>query len=832
MDMIDASPLPLDSLTAGTVAFPTGTELPDLRQANASSFITINGGEGNDLLRGTDGDDQIFGRRGNDRLFGGDGNDQATGGRGNDRVFGGAGDDILRGETLTGGAGMDTFVLTSGGIPDSPLTITDFKIGQDSLQIDGINELTFFDIVSRFQPLLTPTGEDGTDTLFSLSTGAETAPLAILENIEADALANSPESFIIKAPGNVVIDWNEMAFDALRVSGFPPAASTRSFAMVHTAIADAVQGILQTEGRSTYLSSLDPELLESRGVTLPGAPAEGASAEAAVAAAAERVLRGIFNDINNPVAFILDPNGTLTRAVFTPLAGDVNAQEIPEYFSNVFSAALDNSLASIDASQEAIDAGVAYGQQVAEAILTLRANDGAFRNADGTRVDPGALAAEYINGIETNENLNEVGGQDQQGDPTNTGDTGELLNDGTVGRLLDGSNLIATGDPIRTTDNTGATVVNGAAPTTPGAWRRGEDTLLPNGNFAPLASIEFSQINLPWVLPTTTYFNDNVLPPPALDSDRYADNVAEIAAEGSLLDLPGSGDVVVNARNAAGELFNQRTTTEDGLTSFAPDNVLGRAGNDTNPTDEAYGPGDQGNDFGRDTPDGLGTTSAERTVIAHVWANAEGTYGPNYAWQKVAQQLAMGNDSSLQETAEVFAAMNIALADGFINIWDIKWDEDYFWRPVSSVRNADEIESTAELDDNTWTPREVTPQHPCHPSGTSMTAGAASTVLANFYGDDQTFTVSADPHPNSTRLRQALQSVNGNELVDGVPLEEVSRTYTSLSQAADESRISRIYAGAHFRFATENGVNMGEQVASYVLRNNPFKSDETTSGTA
>jgi hypothetical protein len=729
--------------------------------------------------------------------------------------------DVLKvggdGDILTGTSGADQFRLLSAGA-----TIRNFEVGTDVLEIVSEDQpLNFFSLVNPFQPGITDT-DDG--ALISTPNGARTNPFVTVEGVTATELANSPESFAIRSQGNAVIDWNQITFDSAREINVPPAASTRYFAMVHTAIADAVQGILQTEGRQTYLSTLDSELLESLEVTLPNEPPEGASAEAAVASAASKILTATFTDPDNPVS----------GATFFPLNNSDNPQPKGEYASRVLSAELRNSLSEIDASQEDIEAGRAYGEQVADAIVALRRNDGAFRDEDGNRVVPADLATEYLDGIENNQNLNEVGGEDQQGEPENTGDASQLVNDGTVGRLFDGSNLIATGDPVETTSRDGEPVITSNVPTTPGAWRRAEDTLRPDGTFAPLASIEIADINLPWVLPTTTFFNDNVPPPPALDTDRYTYNVAEVMAEGSLLDIPGSGNVEV-ATTAGNQVVPNGTTTVDGMTSFvAADTDLGTAVNDTDTADETYGPGDQGNDFGLNGPDGLGTTSAERTVIAHVWANAEGTYGPNYAWQPVAQQLAMNNDSSLQETANVFAALNVGLADGFINIWDTKWDEDAFWRPVSSVRNADQLESTAEFDDNNWTPREVTPQHPCHPSGTSMTAGVASTILTDFYGDNNTFTVSAAPHPNSARLLNALTETtsDGLKAVDGVPLEEVSRIYTSLAQAADESRTSRIYAGAHFRFATENGVNMGEQVARYFLRHNPFMALGTTTGSA
>jgi hypothetical protein len=298
-----------------------------------------------------------------------------------------------------------------------------------------------------------------------------------------------------------------------------------------------------------------------------------------------------------------------------------------------------------------------------------------------------------------------------------------------------------------------------------------------------------------------------------LNSDRYRDNVAEVKAEGSILDLPGNG--IVSVLN--------RSITENGVTRFLGTGAMGNAVNDTDSADATFGSGNAGNDFGRTDSDGLGLTSADRTIIAHVWANAEGTYQPNYAWQKVAQQLAISNKSSLEDTAYIFASMNVALADSYASVWDTQWEKDYSWRPVSSIRNADQLSSTFDLDDNTWTARENTPQHPDNPSAAATVAGAASNILSSFYGDNQVFTVSADPNPSSDRLQSALRSLNGNDLVDGTPLEEVSRTYNSLSQAANEARTSRIYAGAHHRFATENGISLGEQIAQYFSRHNPFR---------
>ena len=76
---------------------------------------------------------------GNDTVDGGAGNDWVRGGQGDDTVMGGAGDDWIWGDkgndTISGGAGADIFHSLAGAAIDR---ITDFSYSQgDRLVLDG-----------------------------------------------------------------------------------------------------------------------------------------------------------------------------------------------------------------------------------------------------------------------------------------------------------------------------------------------------------------------------------------------------------------------------------------------------------------------------------------------------------------------------------------------------------------------------------------------------------------------------------------------------------------------------------------------------------------------
>lgn len=110
----------------------------------ASSVEAFNGDAGNDTaygaeaagpltLRGNAGDDVTTGGSANDNLDGGIGNDRLIGGAGIDTFSGGSGNDTLYVDMLdvaiSGGAGMDTVIMTRAGALTLHMASTSNEIG-------------------------------------------------------------------------------------------------------------------------------------------------------------------------------------------------------------------------------------------------------------------------------------------------------------------------------------------------------------------------------------------------------------------------------------------------------------------------------------------------------------------------------------------------------------------------------------------------------------------------------------------------------------------------------------------------------------------------------
>jgi hypothetical protein len=175
----------------------------------------------------------------------------------------------------------------------------------------------------------------------------------------------------------------------------------------------------------------------------------------------------------------------------------------------------------------------------------------------------------------------------------------------------------------------------------------------------------------------------------------------------------------------------------------------------------------------------------EQTDIAHFWADNVGTVTPPGHWNQIAQGIAVQRGNTLAENARLFAHLNIALSDTAVLCWVIKFTFEY-WRPITAIR----------VEDPNWTPLLTTPPFPAYTSGHSTFSGAASALLAHSFGSDKIeFSTTSDDLPGMTRK------------------------FASLSSAAEEAGMSRIYGGIHWQFDNTEGLRVGRTLGAYVYRN-------------
>jgi hypothetical protein len=181
--------------------------------------------------------------------------------------------------------------------------------------------------------------------------------------------------------------------------------------------------------------------------------------------------------------------------------------------------------------------------------------------------------------------------------------------------------------------------------------------------------------------------------------------------------------------------------------------------------------------------------TADETDACLFWAASSGTY----VWNLVAIDLGAAQGLNLSENARLFARLNLAIADALISCWDAKYTFE-FWRPVTAIRLLD-ADGDGNLDDPDWTPLVVTPAFPEYTSGHSSIAGAAATVLADYFGEGTPFMLESQPDPDWVRF------------------------YPSFTAALDEVADARVFAGIHFRAACDDGVDASSEVAAYIMEN-------------
>ena len=153
------------------------------------------------------------------------------------------------------------------------------------------------------------------------------------------------------------------------------------------------------------------------------------------------------------------------------------------------------------------------------------------------------------------------------------------------------------------------------------------------------------------------------------------------------------------------------------------------------------------------------------------------------------------------DSARMFAAADMSVADGVITVWRAKYDYG-LWRPISAINLADTDGNPDTIADPTWTPLITTPAYPEYSSGYNMFAATTTGTLDELFHTD---------HLNLSLISTAVPNV-------------VRHYATGASVRADVVN-ARIWQGIHFRSADEASRNLGLRLSDWTV-DHYFQSDD------
>jgi hypothetical protein len=195
--------------------------------------------------------------------------------------------------------------------------------------------------------------------------------------------------------------------------------------------------------------------------------------------------------------------------------------------------------------------------------------------------------------------------------------------------------------------------------------------------------------------------------------------------------------------------------------------------------------------------------------IAEYWADGPSSELPPGHWCLFAQVVSRRDNHTLDADVRLFFALTNALLDASIAAWDAKRAYDSV-RPITAVRFLFNNQFILDVNGQALLGRDWHPYQPStfptppfaeYTSGHSTFSAAAAEVLRSFTGSDA-FNHSVTVLAGSSRI----------EL--GVPTLDVTLSWATFTEAADEAGISRRFGGIHFADGDLQGRVAGRKVGA------------------
>jgi hypothetical protein len=202
------------------------------------------------------------------------------------------------------------------------------------------------------------------------------------------------------------------------------------------------------------------------------------------------------------------------------------------------------------------------------------------------------------------------------------------------------------------------------------------------------------------------------------------------------------------------------------------------------------------------------TRSDEQTTVARFWsANVIRQYN------RLARDIAHAHGLGLVETARLAAMVNVVGADAQIAVMDAKYHH-LFWRPVTAIDPSAVTDdgmgpfpigfddgNPATAEQTGWRPLLTTPNHPEYPAAHGSITSAMAEVFRAFLG-----------------TRRIDLDIAGFDPTGPAGNLNAIRHFERTSDLRAEIVDARNWAGVHYRFSGETGVELGRDVARYDLR--------------
>ncbi|NET59953.1 MAG: vanadium-dependent haloperoxidase [Symploca sp. SIO2E6] len=226
-----------------------------------------------------------------------------------------------------------------------------------------------------------------------------------------------------------------------------------------------------------------------------------------------------------------------------------------------------------------------------------------------------------------------------------------------------------------------------------------------------------------------------------------------------------------------------------------------------------------------------------RKLIAEFWEDPSGTPFPPGTWMFFGQKVAEKDNPDLDNDIPLFFNLGNAVFDAGIATWEAKYYYDYV-RPVRAIRELGRLcligteNANGDCEIRAWagpgqgtqtilatdfltyqTPGgDPSPPFPEYTSGHSAFSAAAAEVLRQYTGSDDfilgdgTLGLGVTFGPGDSRFEPGL-----------TPQSDITLSWSTFSEAADEAGLSRLYGGIHFDDGDINGRILGRQVGNEVF---------------